>query len=187
MYGTQVALAMDGSMLQQGFCTRRNMTSKGSPKRVAIVEDQKATAWALAESLTEDGYETLTAGSSEEALEMGLDQCDVLITDLRLPGMNGIELMTRIKKGGKPLPSILITAYSSPDVLASARKAGAIRCFSKPFNVEDIKACLKKALEGTEEAPEAVKTASGRHSNVASSRKRQKRSQGSTARNSEEA
>ena len=124
------------------------MPQKRSPKRVIIVEDQKATAWALAESLTEDGYETLTAGSSEEALQLGLEQCDVLITDLRLPGMSGIELMSTIKKTRRPLPAILITAYSSPDVLASAKKAGAIRCFSKPFNVEDIKECLKKALRG---------------------------------------
>ena len=124
------------------------MPQRRSPKRVIIVEDQKATAWALAESLTEDGYETLTAGSSEEALQLGLDRCDVLITDLRLPGMNGIELMSAIKKTRGPLPSILITAYSSPDVLASAKRAGAIRCFSKPFNVEDIKQCLKKALKG---------------------------------------
>jgi two-component system response regulator (stage 0 sporulation protein F) len=130
------------------------MPQKRPAKRVIIVEDQKATAWALAESLTEDGYETLTAGSSEEALELGLERCDVLITDLRLPGMNGIELMSRIKKTRRALPSILITAYSSPDVLASAKKAGAIRCFSKPFNVEDIKECLKKALRG----PGAVST-----------------------------
>jgi DNA-binding NtrC family response regulator len=123
------------------------MPQKRSAKRVIIVEDQKATAWALAESLTEDGYETLTAGSSEEALGLELERCDVLITDLRLPGMSGIELMSRIRKTRKALPSILITAYSSPDVLASAKKAGAIRCFSKPFNVEDIKECLKKALE----------------------------------------
>ena len=124
------------------------MPQKHSAKRIVIVEDQKATAWALAESLTEEGYETLTAGSSEEALALGLEHCDVLITDLRLPGMNGIELLSRLKKTRKALPSILITAYSSPDVLASAKKAGAIRCFSKPFNVEDIKECLKEALQG---------------------------------------
>ena len=137
------------------------MPQKRTAKRVIIVEDQKATAWALAESLTEEGYETLTAGSSEEALDLELERCDVLITDLRLPGMNGIELMSRIKKTRKALPSILITAYSSPDVLASAKKAGAIRCFSKPFNVEDIKECLKKALEVSRETS-AGRSSAGR-------------------------
>ena len=137
------------------------MPQKRTAKRVIIVEDQKATAWALAESLTEDGYETLTAGSSEEALGLGLERCDVLITDLRLPGMNGIELMSRIKKTRKALPSILITAYSSPEVLASAKKAGAIRCFSKPFNVEEIKECLKKALEVSRETS-AGRSSAGR-------------------------
>jgi len=148
------------------------MPEKRSAKRVIIVEDQKATAWALAESLTEDGYETLTAGSSEEALELGLEHCDVLITDLRLPGMSGIELMSRLKKTRRALPSILITAYSSPDVLASAKRAGAIRCFSKPFNVEDIKECLKRALKGPRGASGARSSGgSGNFSNRHSSRR----------------
>lgn len=122
------------------------MQPKRSPKRVIIVEDQKATAWALAESLREDGYDAITAGSSEEALELGAEDCDVLITDLRLPGMNGIELMSRVRKK-RPLPSILITAYGSPDVIARAKRAGAVGCFSKPFNIKEVKECLKHALK----------------------------------------
>jgi DNA-binding NtrC family response regulator len=122
------------------------MQPKEPAKRVIIVEDQKATAWALAESLREDGYEAITAGSSEEALELGAENCDVLITDLRLPGMNGIELMSKLREK-RPLPSILITAYGSPEVIARAKEAGAVRCFSKPFNIKDIKDCLKKALK----------------------------------------
>jgi DNA-binding NtrC family response regulator len=123
------------------------MRQKRSAKRIVIVEDQKATAWALAESLREDGYEAITAGSSEEALELGVENCDVLITDLRLPGMNGIELMTKVNEERR-LPSILITAYGSSEVIARAKRAGAVRCFSKPFNIKEIKECLKKALRG---------------------------------------
>ncbi|MFH0777443.1 MAG: response regulator [Candidatus Eisenbacteria bacterium] len=125
------------------------MHRKRVTKRVMIVEDQKATAWALAESLREEGYETLTAGSSEEALEMGIEHCDVLITDLRLPCMNGIELLNKARKKNSSLHSILITAYGSPEVMASARKAGAIRCFSKPFKVDEIKECLRTALQAS--------------------------------------
>jgi two-component system, response regulator, stage 0 sporulation protein F len=128
------------------------MQHRRTAKRVVIVDDQRATAWALAESLTEDGYETVTAGSSEEALELGLKDCDALITDLRLPGMNGIELMSAVRRQRRSMPSILITAYGSSDVIASARKAGAVGCFSKPFKIEDIKQCLKKALEGDSQA-----------------------------------
>ncbi|KPJ59982.1 MAG: hypothetical protein AMJ46_08535 [Latescibacteria bacterium DG_63] len=123
------------------------MQPKRSAKRVIIVEDQKATAWALAESLREDGYEAITAESSEEALELGAEDCDVLITDLRLPGMNGIELMSKVREK-RQMPSILITAYGSPEIIARAKKAGAVRCFSKPFNIKDIKECLQKALRG---------------------------------------
>jgi two-component system response regulator (stage 0 sporulation protein F) len=124
------------------------MHHKRTAKRVIIVDDQRATAWALAESLSEDGYETVTAGSSEEALKLGLRDCDALITDLRLPGMNGIELMSAVRRQRRTMPSILITAYGSNDVIASARKAGAVGCFSKPFRIEDIKQCLKKAFGG---------------------------------------
>jgi len=125
------------------------MQHRRTAKRVIIVDDQRATAWALAESLTEDGYETVTAGSSEEALKLGLEDCDALITDLRLPGMNGIELMSAVRRQRRSMPSILITAYGSNDVIASARKAGAVGCFPKPFKIEDIKQCLKKALAGS--------------------------------------
>jgi len=124
------------------------MQHRRTAKRVMIVDDQRATAWALAESLTEDGYETATAGSSEEALKIGLEDYDALITDLRLPGMNGIELMSAVRRQRRSMPSILITAYGSNDVIASATKAGAVGCFSKPFKIEDIKQCLKKALYG---------------------------------------
>jgi two-component system response regulator (stage 0 sporulation protein F) len=124
------------------------MHQKRSAKRVIIVDDQKATAWALAESLSEDGYETVTAGSSEEALALGVETWDALITDLRLPGMNGIQLMSAVKKMRRPMPSILITAYGSNEVIASAKRAGAVGCFSKPFKIEDIKECLEKALRG---------------------------------------
>jgi DNA-binding NtrC family response regulator len=62
--------------------------------------------------------------------------------------MNGIELMSAVRRQRRTMPSILITAYGSNDVIASARKAGAVGCFSKPFKIEDIKQCLKKALEG---------------------------------------
>jgi DNA-binding NtrC family response regulator len=147
------------------------MQPKRSAKRVIIVEDQKATAWALAESLREDGYDAITAGSSEEALELGAEDCDVLITDLRLPGMSGIELMSRLREK-RPLPSILITAYGSPEVIARAKRAGAVRCFSKPFNIKDIKDCLRKALKGRAgggRKGRGVKSASARRTRSASS------------------
>lgn len=124
------------------------MQHKRTAKRVIIVDDQRATAWALAESLSEDGYETVTAGSSEEALKIGVEDCDALITDLRLPGMNGIELMSTVRRQRRAMPSILITAYGSNEIIESAKKAGAVGCFSKPFKIEDIKQCLKEALEG---------------------------------------
>ena len=154
------------------------MQHKRTAKRVIIVDDQRATAWALAESLTEDGYETVTAGSSEEALKLGLEDCDALITDLRLPGMNGIELMSAVHKARRTMPSILITAYGSNDVIASARKAGAVGCFSKPFKIEDIKQCLKKALEGSSGA--RVK-ARGRKSTTATGSSRRSAASGRRA------
>jgi DNA-binding NtrC family response regulator len=141
------------------------MQHKRTAKRVIIVDDQRATAWALAESLSQDGYVAVTAGSSEEALKLGLEDCDALITDLRLPGMNGIELMSAVRRARGSIPSILITAYGSNEVIASARKAGAVGCFSKPFKIEDIKQCLRKALQGSSSGrgkPRSKKASTGR-------------------------
>ena len=72
---------------------------------ILIVEDESATAWALAESLREEGYETRHAASAEDALaSLRAHATDLVITDLRLPGMSGAQLARRLRSGKRRLP-----------------------------------------------------------------------------------
>ena len=115
--------------------------------RILIVEDEHATAWALAESLQEDGHETSTVPSAEEALER-LRRCpaDLVITDLRLPGMGGAQLARRLRGGRRPTPVIVVTAFGSSDVLQELAGYGVHAVFPKPFRVDQVRRSVREAV-----------------------------------------
>ena len=113
---------------------------------VLIVENERATAWALSEGLAEDGYKIKAVQSSEEALRfLQRGKCDLIITDIHLPGMDGIGLLKEVSSK-KQIPAIVITASGSQDTLTKAKKAGAIHLFSKPFKVDEVKKSVARAL-----------------------------------------
>ena len=114
--------------------------------RLLIVENERATAFALSEGLAEDGYSIMAVDSSEAALRyLKGRKCDLIITDISLPGMDGVELLRTIH-AERRIPSIVITASGSPQALSDARKAGAVKCFSKPFKVDDVRKIVANAL-----------------------------------------
>lgn len=115
---------------------------------VLIVEDERATAFALSEGLAEDGYKINSVPSSEAALHfLKGRKCDLIITDIRLPGMNGVELLKKVH-ARREIPSIVITALGSQETWTDAKKAGAVKFFSKPFKVDDVKKSVASALAG---------------------------------------
>jgi CheY-like chemotaxis protein len=94
---------------------------------VLIVENERATAWALSEGLAEDGYKIKAVQSSEEALRfLRRGKCDLIITDIHLPGMDGIGLLRKVSSK-KQIPAIVITASGSQEILTEARRAGAVQ------------------------------------------------------------
>ena len=113
---------------------------------VLIVENERATAFALSEGLAEDGYSIKAVPSSEAALRfLKGRKCDLIITDISLPGINGIELLKRVSARRK-IPSIVITACGSQDAADAAKEAGAVKFFSKPFKVDEVKRSVAQAL-----------------------------------------
>lgn len=113
---------------------------------VLIVENERATAFALSEGLAEDGYKIKAVASSEAALRfLKGRKCDLIITDIRLPGMDGVELLERISTR-RNIPSIVITASGSQEAMTAARRAGAVKFFSKPFKVDEVKKTVAHAL-----------------------------------------
>lgn len=115
---------------------------------ILIVEDEAATAWALEESLSEEGYTITTVDSAEQALaSMREHRPDVVITDLRLPRMGGLELVRRIAGRKHPAPVIVVTAYGSRAVFQELEGYGVHACFPKPFRVEQLRRTVKTALD----------------------------------------
>ena len=126
-------------------------------KRILIVDDEAKVAFFLQESFESLGrnYQVVRTESGESALEeMEQKPFDVVITDLRMPGMSGLELMQQVREKSPDTRIILITAYGSDDVEAETRRLRAYRYFTKPFHVEDLIAAVQEALrEGAASAP----------------------------------
>jgi DNA-binding NtrC family response regulator len=114
---------------------------------ILIVEDEPTTAWALAEGLSDDGFTIDTFRTAEEAWRWLQDsRSDVVISDLRLPGMSGLDLARKLSRGRHAQPVIIVTAYGNPDTLRELRQAGVAECFSKPFRVDLLRLAVHRAL-----------------------------------------
>ncbi len=113
-----------------------------------IVEDEPSTAWALAEGLSDDGFTIDTFASAEEAWQwLQHGHSDLVISDLRLRGMSGLELARKLARGPHAQPVIIVTAYGGPDVDAALRHAGVADVFPKPFRIDLLRNAVRRALE----------------------------------------
>jgi CheY-like chemotaxis protein len=114
---------------------------------ILIVEDEAATAWALAESLSDEGYTITTVDTAEAALESyKRTPVDLVITDVRLPRMNGVELARRLGARKRPAPVIVVTAYGDEKVLQEIDALGVHAFFLKPFQMDRLRKSVQAAL-----------------------------------------
>jgi CheY-like chemotaxis protein len=103
--------------------------------RVLIVDDNLELAENIAEILGFEGYTTLVSGSAEEALPNALsDEVEVVVTDFRLPGMTGPELIERVRQLGKQVHALVVSALTDEGTVRAAHEAGA-RFLSKPVDL----------------------------------------------------
>ena len=118
--------------------------------RIAILDDEARMADILSIVLRREGYEVESFSQPELAVEALLERpFDLLITDLRMPGMDGLEVMRRVREQEPELPVILITAHGSVPSALSALKEGAFDYVEKPFDNEELKSLARRALEVT--------------------------------------
>jgi len=118
---------------------------------ILIVEDEPSTSWALAEGLSDDGFAIDTFASAEEAWRwLRRNRSDLVISDLRLPGMSGLDLARKLARGRRALPMIVVTAYGSPETLRELEAAGVFECFPKPFPMDQLRRAVRCALDGAE-------------------------------------
>lgn len=114
-------------------------------KKILIVDDEPSMRMALSESLESCGYETDTVGSGEEALtRFDEDTWDMVITDMRMPGISGIDVLRGIRRQSETTPVILITAYGTVHTAVDAMKEGATEFIMKPFSLEDLEGAVRK-------------------------------------------
>ena len=114
---------------------------------VAIVDDDQSMRDATSNLLEAAGMSTATFADAESFLRSaGERRAACLLADLRMPGMNGLELHQHLVASGTPIPTILITAYASEETRMRARKAGIVCCLAKPFAPEELLECVGRAL-----------------------------------------
>jgi two-component system response regulator AtoC len=113
---------------------------------VLIVDDEAAVRFALSELLSERGHAVITATSGADALGK-LEDLDAVVTDLSMPGMNGLELLAKIVAKDESLPVILLTAHGSERVAVEAMKHGAYDYLTKPFDIDELAHVIDRALE----------------------------------------
>ncbi len=114
--------------------------------KILVVDDEQSMRDFLKILLVKDGHSVVTAKNGSQALSLlGKQSCDLVISDIRMPGMSGLELLESIREQHGDLPVIMITAFASPDDAVQAMKNGAYDYISKPFNVDEIKSVIHSA------------------------------------------
>jgi len=115
---------------------------------VSIVDDDPLAREGIKELVESLGYKALAFVSAQDFLQSGaIARTGCLITDLQMPGLNGLELQERLQAGGYDTPVILITAYPDEKHRGRAMSAGAIGFLSKPFEEQSLLECLTIAMK----------------------------------------
>ena len=113
---------------------------------VVVVDDERGMRDFLTILLKKEGHAVKAFAGGQEALDyLAAHGCDLVISDIRMPGMSGLELLEHVKAGHPEIPVVLITAFASPDDAVQAMRGGAFDYISKPFNVDEIKSVLAAA------------------------------------------
>ena len=120
-------------------------------KQVLIVDDEPNLRKILSAQLTRDGYDVLTAEDGEQGLALlGEHHIDLVITDLKMPKVDGMTLLKRALVEEPELPVVLITAHGSIDTAVEALKSGAFDFVTKPFDKDEVRQIVAKALKTRE-------------------------------------
>jgi FixJ family two-component response regulator len=118
---------------------------------ISIVDDDSSVREALKDLIRSMGFAVATFACAEDFLSSdGLAQTGCLITDMRMPGMSGLELHKRLQDKGTPVPMILITAFADEKERARALRAGFLGYLTKPFNESELLGKIRSAFGGQE-------------------------------------
>lgn len=124
--------------------------SKQSKHKVLIVDDQNGIRILLVEVFSSEGYETFQAANGKAALEIvKLHTPDLVLLDMKIPGMDGLEILKHIKQMNPDIKVIMMTAYGELDMIKEATDLGALMHFTKPFDINEMRQAVNMQLKGT--------------------------------------
>ncbi|HSB73776.1 MAG TPA: sigma-54 dependent transcriptional regulator [Candidatus Methylomirabilis sp.] len=132
--------------------------------RILVVDDEAGMRELLRILLEKEGHKVLTAGDGASGLALALEEeVDLVVSDIKMPALDGVGLLTGLRERGRETPVIMMTAYASSDSAIQAMKQGAFDYITKPFKVDEIKLVIRRALAEGErlrqaEAPVASPT-----------------------------
>src|SRR2546430_8023332 len=122
--------------------------------RILIVDDDASQRSLLNSFLTGQGFETVLGSSGEQALEMlRTEEVNMMISDVRMPGISGLETLRRARKERATLPVLLVTAYSAIREAVGAMRDGAVNYLSKPIDLDELLASVRSATGLAAESP----------------------------------
>lgn len=114
--------------------------------RILIVDDDEEMRVLLQKVLVRQGYQVVAAGSGEEALQrMAAQPCDLVLTDIRMPGMDGMALLGQVHRVAPEATVIMMTAFGTVHSAVEAMKQGAYHYISKPFKMDEVLIVLSRA------------------------------------------
>ncbi len=124
---------------------------------VWIVDDDRAIRWVLERALEKDHITTRSFDTADKVLaRLGKVEPDVIITDIRMPGTDGLALLQSVQSAHPTLPVIIMTAYADLDRAVAAFRGGAFEYLPKPFDVDDVISIVRRALRKSAEDPNFV-------------------------------
>ena len=124
-----------------------NSNQQKKKYHILVAEDEENTRRATLRSLQLAGYYVEGAANGSEAIKnLNENDFDLLLLDIRMPDMDGIEVMKRLEKTGRSIPIIILTAYATLESAITAVKAGAVDYLIKPQHIQEILAAIEKAL-----------------------------------------
>jgi len=115
--------------------------------KLLVVDDQMGVRRLLFEAFKEEGFIIELAASGHEAVEkVNASIPDIILMDMKMPGMNGLETLHEIKKIQDNIPVIMMTAYGELEIVAEAMKLGIKEYVTKPFDINELRGLVKKVL-----------------------------------------